>query len=116
MTEADILKATLTDRADIVRQVWDNGRQRAETVYRALPCALSRNSHTAVPRLRGELEGAAESGFAMMLYLPRGTRLLAGDRAEVLRENQRFRGICSASLGYSSHAVAMMQIQEVQEA
>ena len=52
----------------------------------------------------------------MMLYLPRGTRLLAGDRAEILREGQKYRGICSASLGYESFALAAVEIQEVTEA
>lgn len=116
MREADILMETLTDRADITRQLWNGADYESRVVYTALPCALSRGSHMAVPRLRGEWEGAAESGFNMMLYLPRGTVLLAGDRADILREGQRYRGLCSASLAYPSFALAMISVQEVQQA
>lgn len=116
MLEHEILRETMTDRGDFFRQIWDGEGYQTAQIYTALPCALSRGSHMAAPRLRSALAGAAESGFRMMLYLPKGTRLLAGDRAEILREGQKYRGICSASLGYESFALAAVEIQEVTEA
>lgn len=116
MREADILQETMTDRAEITRQVWNGAEYESRVIYPALPCALSRSSHMSTPRLRGEWEGAVESGFSAMLYLPAGTVLLAGDRADILREGQRYRGLCSATLAYPSFALAKMQVQEVREA
>lgn len=116
MREAEILRRTMTDRAEITRQVWNGAEYESRVIYPALPCALSRSSHTASPRLRGEWENAAESGFTLMLYLPRGTVLRAGDRASVLREEQRYSGICSTSIGYPGFALSMLTVQEVCEA
>lgn len=105
MTERQALEKTFYDRVTVTRA--------GTAVYEALPCALSKPPQTRSPRLRGEWEGMAESGFALTLYLPCGTVLLAGDRAEVTREGQVFRGMCSASLPYPTHAIATLDVQEV---
>ncbi|MBQ7492124.1 MAG: hypothetical protein IJT76_06000 [Clostridia bacterium] len=113
MDERKAILATLTDRAAVFRRVRSGAGYDTEQVYTDLPCALSRNYQGGRPRLTGEMEGVAESGFFLMLYLPAGTALLAGDRAEVLREGVKYAGICSAAMQYPSYAVASMEVQEV---
>ena len=61
-----------------------------------------------------EKDGMAESDFYLMLYLPKGTVLQAGDSASVRREGQILRGRCSASLSYPSYALASMDVKEVE--
>ena len=111
MGEAEILKRTMTDRADISRMEATGDGYR--WVYRDLPCALSRNYHGSRPR-NEEKDGMAESDFYLMLYLPKGTVLQAGDSAAVRREGQILRGRCSASLSYPSYALASMDVKEVE--
>ncbi len=113
MNEGKAILAMLTDRAEVFRRVRRGTGYETERIYHELPCALSRNYQGGRPRLTGEMEGVAESAFFLMLYLPPKTMLLAGDRAEVLREGVRYAGICSAAMQYPSYAVASMEIQEV---
>lgn len=116
MSEADILYRTLTDRVTVTREVWTGARWETQTVYENLACALSRAAQAITPKLTGQWEDVMETGGKLGLYLPAGTRLLAGDRATVLREGQVFRGICSATLPYPSHALAILLLQEVDAA
>lgn len=116
MSEADILYRTLTDRVTVTREAWNGARWETKTVYENLACALSRAVQSSTPKVTGEWEEVTETGGKLALYLPAGTRLLAGDRAVVLREGQVFRGICSATLPYPSHALATLLLQEVEEA
>ncbi|MBR5390967.1 MAG: hypothetical protein IK141_06710 [Clostridia bacterium] len=113
MNEERALLATMTDRATVFRGIRSGAGYDTEQVYTDLPCALSRNYQGGRPRLTGEMEGVAESGFFLMLYLPKGTVILAGDRAEVLREGVKYAGICSAAMQYPTYAVASMEVQEV---
>lgn len=113
MTEADILRKTMTDRVDITREVWYRGSKTTEQVYSALPCALSRGFHNSTPRIGGEWEPVAESRYTLVLFLPAGTIILPGDRAAVTREGQIIRGICSDSFPYPSHAMVNLEVQEV---
>lgn len=115
MSEAAILRETMTDRADIFREVLQGGAYQQEQVYQDLPCALSRNYQGSRPRLIGPREGVAESEFFLMIFLPAGTVVKAGDRAEVRREGQIYKGICGPSLGYPSYAVASLEVEEVGE-
>lgn len=114
MKEAEILYRTLTDRATVTREVWNGARWTTETVYERLACALSRGVQASTPRIESEWAEVPETQGRLSLFLPAGTVLKAGDRAEVLRERQVFRGICGASLPYPSHAVATMYLQEVE--
>ena len=116
MREADILYRTLTDRVTVTRDVWRDTRWENETVYEGLACALSRAVQASTPKLNGERAEMPESEGRLRLFLPVGTVLKTGDRAVVIREGQRFAGICSASVPYPSHAVADLYLQEVDAA
>lgn len=113
MSEADILYRTMTDRATITREVWNGARWETKTLYEDLACALSRSAQASTPKVTGQWEGVTETDGRLSLYLPAGTQLIAGDRAAVTRQGQVFRGICSATLPYPSHALAMIFLQEV---
>lgn len=112
LNEAAILRATMTDCGKITRR----GETGEETVYEGLPCALSRAMQAATPKLNGQWEPCVETDARLGLFLPRGTVLLAGDRAEIVREGMVYRGICSAGLAYPSHVYATMLLQEVTRA
>lgn len=113
MKEKEILRRTMTDRVRVTRRMGAEGEKTAVTVYEGLECALSRGVNSALPKLGGELEPVSEDRYRMMLYLPAGTVLQAGDRVEVRREGQIFSGISSGSVGYPSFAAAGVEIQEV---
>jgi hypothetical protein len=114
LREADILYRTLTDRATVTREVWNGARWVTQTVYEGLACALSRVVQAGTPKLRDEWADVPETMGRAILFLPAGTVLKAGDRVAVIREAQVFRGICSPSLPYPSHAVATLYLQEVE--
>ena len=116
MREADILYRTMTDRVTVTREVWDGTRWETRTVYENLACALSRTMQAITPTINGQWEDVMEDGGRLGLFLPAGTQLLAGDRAVVLREGQVFRGICSATMPYPSHALSILLLQEVEGA
>lgn len=116
MREADILYRTLTDRATITREAWNGARWVTETVYTELACALSRAVQASTPKLSGEWADVPEAEGRLSLYLPAGTVLKAGDKATVIREGMVFRGICSPTMPYPSHAVATIYLQEVEGA
>ena len=116
MREADILYRTLTDRITVTREVWNGARWVSEMVYQELACALSRAVQASTPKLNGEWADVAEAEGRLSLFLPAGTVLKAGDRATVIREGQVFRGICSPTMPYPSHAVAAIYVQEVEGA
>lgn len=113
MRERDILLATLTDRVAISRADPKDPLAAPETVYADLPCALSRSAVVTAPDPHDPAAALAECGFRATLFLPAGTWTSTGDRAEVRRENLRFLGVLSPSIPYPSHAVAVMQVQEV---
>ncbi len=113
MKEKEILRRTMTDRVRVTRWVTEAGVRTERTLWDGLECALSRGVNSALPKLGGELEAVSEDRYRMMLYLPAGTVLLAGDRVEVRREGQIFSGISSGSVGYPSFAAAGVEIQEV---
>ena len=113
MREADILYRTLTDRITVTREAWNGARWVSETVYQELACALSRAVQASTPKLNGERALVPETEGRLNLFLPVGTVLKAGDKANVSREGQVFRGICSATLPYPSHTVATIYLQEV---
>lgn len=116
MREADILYRTLTDRATVTREVWNGARWVTERVYEELACALSRAVQASTPKLNGEWADVPQAEGRLSLFLPVGTVLKAGDKVTVVREGQVFRGICSPSMPYPSHAVATMYLQEVEGA
>lgn len=113
MKEAEIIARTLTDRVTVTREVWNGIGWETETVYQNLACALSRTVQSESPKRTGLWADLEESEGRLELLLPAGTRLLVGDRAAVCREGQVFRGICSATLPYPSHAMATFYLQEV---
>jgi hypothetical protein len=94
--------------------VWNGARWVSETLYQELACALSRAVQASTPKLNGEWADVPETEGRLNLYLPAGTVLRAGDRATVIREGQVFRGICSPTMPYPSHAVATIYLQEVE--
>ena len=49
----------------------------------------------------------------LLLFLPAGTVLQAGDRAEIIREGQVFRGVCGPCMPYPSHCYTTILVQEV---
>ena len=114
MREADILYRTLTDRVTVTREVWNGAKWVTERVYEELACALSRVVQAGSPKLNGEREPVPEVEGKLRLFLPAGTVLEAGDKATVIREGQVFRGLCSPTLPYPSHAVATIFLQEVE--
>lgn len=113
MTEAAAMLRTMTDRADLLRRDLSGEGRRYREIYRDLPCALSRNYQGSRPRTLEGNGGMEETGFFLMLYLPAGTALQAGDRAIVRREGETVRGTCSASLSYPSYALATLSVEEV---
>ena len=113
MREADILYQTLTDRVTVTREVWNGARWVSETVYQELACALSRAVQASTPKLGGEWADVPEAEGRLSLFLPVGTVLKAGDKATVIREGQVFRGICSPTMPYPSHAVATIYLRVV---
>lgn len=115
MSEEGILRRTMTDRVTIIRQVWNGARWESTVVYEHLACALSRAVQSNTPKLTGNWEDIMENDGRLMLYLPAGVCLMAGDRAEVHRQEQVICGLCSATLPYPSHSVATLYVQEVAE-
>ncbi len=113
MNEAAVLRATMTDSGTFFRKTWTGTGWKEETVYENLACALSRAPQAFAPRLNGEWEAVPESDSRLGLFLPVGTVLQAGDRAEIVRQGQVFRGICGPGLPYLSHCYATFQVQEV---
>ena len=116
MREADILYQTQTDRVTVTREVWNGARWVSETVYQELACALYRAVQASTPKLGGEWADVPEAEGRLSLFLPVGTVLKAGDKATVIREGQVFRGICSPTMPYPSHAVATIYLREVEGA
>ena len=116
VSEAAILRMTMTDRATVTREEWDGAGWNTVVAYENLPCALSRAPQTPTASLTGLWEEMPECQGQMSLFVPRGTVLRAGDRAEVVREGQRLLGICSAALPYPSHGVARFFLTEVKAA
>ena len=113
MSEERILRATMTDRATIWRQSSGLGGVSETMIYRDLPCALSRSAQVRSPAAAGELDPMAEDRFPVSLFLPAGTCLQVGDRAEITRQGQVFCGTTSASVPYPSHSAAVLQVREV---
>ncbi len=113
MGEADILRATLTDRVTVYRSDPKDPTAEGRAVYRNLPCALSRTAKVTDPDPHDPGRALAESDFRATLFLPMGTWTSVGDRAEVLRGNTLFSGVLSASMPYPSYAVAVMRVWEV---
>ena len=113
MSEAAVLRSTMTDRATVTREVWEDGGWKTVTAYEELPCALSRAPQNPTATITGLWEELPESQGQMTLFVPRDTLLLAGDRADIRREGQLFRGICSAALPYPSHGMARFFLTEV---
>lgn len=116
VSEAAILRATMTDRATVTREVWDGTAWKTVVAYENLPCALSRAPQNPTASITGLWEDVPECQGQMTLFVPRDTLLLAGDRAEVKREGQVLRGICSAALPYPSHGMARFFLTEVKAA
>ena len=116
VSEAAVWRATMTDRATVTREEWNGAAWKTVVAYEGLPCALSRAPQTPTASLTGLWEEVPEAQGQMSLYVPRGTLLLAGDRAEIRREGQIFRGVCSAVLPYPSHGVARFFLTEVKAA
>lgn len=116
VSEAAILRSTMTDRATVTREVWEEGAWKTVVAYEDLPCALSRAPQTPTASLTGMWEEVPENQGQMSLFVPRDTLLLAGDRADIRREGQLLRGICSAALPYPSHGVARFFLTEVKAA
>ena len=116
MNEAAVLRATMTDSGTFTRQVWNGSGWSEKVIYEQLACALSRSPQAATPRVRGQWEEVAETDTPLALFLPAGTVLQAGDRAEIFREGMLYRGICSAGLAYPSYVYATVLLQEVEQA
>jgi hypothetical protein len=113
MREADIIRATLTDRVTVFRADAADPFAPAQVVYETIPCALSRTAKVSAPD-PADLNGAlAECCFRVTLFLPAGTHIRAGDRAEVTRLDSRFFGVLSPGMPYPSHTVAVMEVWEV---
>ena len=113
MSEAAIMRATMTDSGTFTRQVWKGSGWVQEVVYEQLACALSRLPQAITPKVRSQWEDVAETDARLALFLPAGTVLQAGDRAEIVREGQVFRGICGPCMPYPSHCYATILVQEV---
>lgn len=116
MSEAAILRATMTDRATVTRETWDGTAWKTVVAYEDLPCALSRAPQNPTATIGGLWEDVPEDQGQMTLFVPRGVLLLAGDRAEVSREGQVMRGVCAAVLPYPSHGMARFFLTEVKAA
>ena len=113
MREADIIRATLTDRITVYRTDAADPLAPAQVVYQHLPCALSRTAKVSIPDPADPAAPLAESAFRVTLFLPAGTFVRSGDRADVLRLGCRFSGSLSPGIPYPSHTVAVMEVQEV---
>ena len=113
MREADIIRATLTDRVTVYRTDAADPLAPAQAVYQQLPCALSRTAKVSSPDPANTAAPLAECEFRVTLFLPADTYIRSGDRAEVLRSGCRFSGTLSPGFPYPSHTVAVMKVQEV---
>lgn len=113
MSEREILRATMTDSGSFFRKVWRNGGWNEKQIYAQLPCALSRSPQAATPTVRGAWEDMGECSARLALFLPAGTVLQPGDRGEIIRQGQVYRGICGPCMAYPSHCYTMLLVQEV---
>ena len=113
MSEAAILRATMTDSGTFTRQVWTGAGWSEEVIYEQLACALSRSPQATTPKVRGQWDDVTETDARLALFLPAGTILQAGDRAEIVREGQVFRGVCGPCMPYPSHCYTTILVQEV---
>ncbi len=116
MNEADILRWTMTDSGTFTRRSWNGKGWQTVVLYEHLACALSRTAQSQTPRTGGQWEDLQESQGRMGLFLPAGTVLQAGDRAEIRRAGQIFRGVCGPCLPYLSHCYTTLLVQEVSRA
>ena len=113
--ESAILAATMTDRLRLRRQAVRGGTVTEELVYDGLPCALSRSAHTASPAPMTIGANLAESRYRMSLFMPAGAVTRLGDRVEIARDGQIFRGSASDSIGYCSHSVCVVDVRQAEE-
>lgn len=113
MREREILRATMTDSGSFFRKVWTGTGWQEEQVYESLPCALSRSPQAASPTVRGAWEDVGECSARLALFLPADTVLKAGDRGEIVRQGQVYRGICGPCMAYLSHCYTTMLVQAV---
>lgn len=113
MSERSILCAAMTDRITVWRQNAGLSGVSEAVVYRSYPCALSRAARVRSPATAGERDLMAEDGFLLTLFLPPEVLLRTGDRAEVTREHQVFKGFVSSSIPYTSHCAAVFNVREV---
>lgn len=85
-----------------------------ETVYSAVPCALSRTAKTAAPAPAGEGAVLTESRYALTLYTRPQVWLRLGDRLEISDAAGRIYHARSAdSMVYPSHCVTVVEVLEV---
>ena len=113
VSEAAILRATMTDRATVTRESWDGATWKTVVAYENLPCALSRTAMVTAPHPHDPGQDLAECGFRATVFLPAGTGVQVGDHAAVLRQGTRLTGVLSPGFPYPSYTVAVMNIQEV---
>ena len=99
MSEAAVLRSTMTDRATITREAWNGTAWERVVAYEGLPCALSRAPQTPTASITGLWEEVPECQGQMSLFVPRDTVLQAGDR--VLSKEI----ILSRIWGFESNAV-----------
>lgn len=111
--EAAVIAATFDDKMTVLRQKISGGRPVDQVVYRDLPCAMSRSAHTASPAPPGFGAIMPESRYRISVFMPAGTVVHLGDRVDVYRRGQIFRGSASDSIGYESHSVCVVDIWEV---
>lgn len=87
-----------------------------ETLYTAVPCAMSRSAKVSAPAPAAFDTALPESVYRVSLYTHPEVLLRLGDRVEIGDGTGRiWRGGCADSVVYDSHAVTVVEIIEVVE-
>ena len=111
MNAADILARTYFHRVTAWRST---GEREEESVYEAVPCALSRRAITTAPTPPDIEAVLPESAYRLTLYTRPEQPLQLHDRVEVTDETGRvYHGRTSDSFCYPSHCVTVVEVYEV---
>jgi len=111
----NIIASTYTDRARVLRVIYNGVNEERQIVYENLPCALSRSAHTHSPTPMSADTVTPAVNYRLRLYAAPDVTFLLGDRVEINHAGRLFVGIASDSFYYDSHSVCVVDIEEVRE-
>ena len=108
---AGVFARTYHHRLTVLRPDCQGGRTQ---IVKDAPCALSRSAHVMSPAPPDRAAVLPESSYRLPLFTRPEMILQLGDEVRVSDGTGRvFRGLASDSIVYPSHAVTVVEVQEV---